>query len=52
VVTHDIESALTVGTRFAMLKDGDIIFEGDAEEIRTTDEAYVREFIDARMVAP
>jgi phospholipid/cholesterol/gamma-HCH transport system ATP-binding protein len=51
VVTHDIESALTVGTRFAMLKDGDIIFEGDTEEIRTTDEPYVREFIDARMVA-
>lgn len=52
VVTHDIESALTVGNRFAMLKDGDIIFEGDAEEIRATDEPYVREFIDARMVTP
>ena len=50
VVTHDIESALTVGNRFAMLKDGDIIFEGDANEIRTTQEPYVREFIDARMV--
>ncbi|MGH7557188.1 MAG: ABC transporter ATP-binding protein [Gemmatimonadota bacterium] len=51
VVTHDIGSALTVGTRFAMLKDGDIIFEGDGKSILETDDAYVREFIDARMAA-
>jgi ABC-type transporter Mla maintaining outer membrane lipid asymmetry ATPase subunit MlaF len=48
VVTHDIESALSVGDRFAMLKDGEIIFEGGAEDIRTTDDAYMREFIDSR----
>ena len=50
VVTHDIGSALAVGTRFAMLKDGDIIFEGDAKGILETDDPYVRKFIDARMV--
>lgn len=49
VVTHDIGSALAVGDRFAMLKDGDIIFEGNAEEVLETDQEYVREFIDARM---
>jgi phospholipid/cholesterol/gamma-HCH transport system ATP-binding protein len=49
VVTHDIGSALSVGDRFAMLKDGHIIFEGSAEEILETDEPYVRTFIDARM---
>ncbi|MDX1622566.1 MAG: ATP-binding cassette domain-containing protein [Gemmatimonadota bacterium] len=49
VVTHDIGSALAIGDRFAMLKDGDIIFEGDAEEVLETEEPYVREFIDARM---
>jgi len=49
VVTHDIGSALTVGNRFAMLKDGHIIFEGDADAVRTTDDEYVRSFIDARM---
>jgi phospholipid/cholesterol/gamma-HCH transport system ATP-binding protein len=48
VVTHDIESALSVGDRFAMLKDGEIIFEGGAEDVRTTDDAYMREFIDSR----
>jgi phospholipid/cholesterol/gamma-HCH transport system ATP-binding protein len=49
VVTHDIGSALSVGDRFAMLKEGHIIFEGSAEEILGTDEPYVRTFIDARM---
>ncbi|MGH7571568.1 MAG: ABC transporter ATP-binding protein [Gemmatimonadota bacterium] len=49
VVTHDIGSALAVGTRFAMLKDGDIIFEGDGKAVLETDDAYMREFIDARM---
>jgi phospholipid/cholesterol/gamma-HCH transport system ATP-binding protein len=48
VVTHDIESALTVGDRFAMLKDGEIIFEGSADDVRHTDHPYVREFIDSR----
>jgi phospholipid/cholesterol/gamma-HCH transport system ATP-binding protein len=51
VVTHDIGSALTVGDRFAMLKDGHIIFEGDADAVRTTDDEYMRTFIDARMSA-
>lgn len=49
VVTHDIGSALTVGDRFAMLKDGKIIFEGNASEVMETDDEYVRTFIDARM---
>ena len=49
VVTHDIGSALTVGDRFAMLKDGHIIFEGDADEVQNTDDDYVRTFLDARM---
>jgi phospholipid/cholesterol/gamma-HCH transport system ATP-binding protein len=49
VVTHDIGSALEVGNRFAMLKDGDIIFEGNADEVLETDIPEVRSFIDARM---
>ena len=49
VVTHDIGSAMTVGNRFAMLKDGHITFEGDAHAVRTTDDEYMRTFIDARM---
>lgn len=49
VVTHDIGSALNVGDRFAMLKDGHIIFEGDGDEILGTEDEYVRTFVDARM---
>jgi phospholipid/cholesterol/gamma-HCH transport system ATP-binding protein len=49
VVTHDIGSALTVGDRFAMLREGHIIFEGDADAVQNTDDDYVRTFIDARM---
>jgi phospholipid/cholesterol/gamma-HCH transport system ATP-binding protein len=49
VVTHDIGAALAVGDRFAMLKDGDIIFEGNGEEVLATDNPDVRLFIDARM---
>ncbi|MFN2383310.1 MAG: ABC transporter ATP-binding protein [Gemmatimonadota bacterium] len=51
VVTHDIDSALTVGNRYAMLKDGEIIFEGSADEVLHTDHPYVREFIDSRLKA-
>lgn len=51
VVTHDIGAALAVGDRFAMLKDGDIIFEGDGEGIVATDNPDVRSFIDARMAS-
>ena len=49
VVTHDIGAALAVGDRFAMLKDGDIIFEGNGEEVLATGNSDVRSFIDARM---
>lgn len=52
VVTHDIGSALVVGNRFAMLRDGKIIFEGNAQEVIETDDEYVRTFIDARMKSP
>ena len=49
MVTHGIGSALTVGDRFAMLKEGHIIFEGDADAVQKTQDPYVRTFIDARM---
>ena len=49
VVTHDIASALAVGDRFAMLKDGHIVFEGSGRELMETDDEYVRTFIDVRV---
>lgn len=51
VVTHDIDSALAVGDRFAMLKDGAIVFEGSSQDVLETPDPYMREFIDSRRQA-
>lgn len=45
VVTHDLESAFRIADRLALLYEGDIVFEGDPEEMRDSDHPYVREFI-------
>lgn len=45
VVTHDMDSAMTVSDRFAMLYDKRIAFVGTREETQTCDMRYVREFI-------
>lgn len=45
VVTHDLKSAFMVGDRFALLDQGRIRFSGTAEEVRTTDDELMREFV-------
>ncbi len=45
VVTHDLESAFRIADRLALLYEGEIVFEGDPEEMRHSDHPYVREFI-------
>jgi phospholipid/cholesterol/gamma-HCH transport system ATP-binding protein len=45
VVTHDMASAFKVGNRLSMLQDGKIVFTGTPDEIRNTDNEYVRSFI-------
>jgi phospholipid/cholesterol/gamma-HCH transport system ATP-binding protein len=45
VVTHDIVSALTVGTRFAFLDSGKISFYGLKQNLRETDNPALREFL-------
>jgi len=45
VVTHDLESAFRIADRVALLYEGEIVFEGDPEEMRHSDHPYVREFI-------
>lgn len=45
VVTHDLASAFRIADRLALLFEGEIVFEGDAEEMRSADHPYVREFI-------
>ena len=45
VVTHDLESAFRIADRLALLFEGNIVFEGSAEEMRDADDPYVREFL-------
>jgi phospholipid/cholesterol/gamma-HCH transport system ATP-binding protein len=47
VVTHDLKSAFSVGDRFALLDHGRIRFMGSAEEVRSTGDELMREFLKA-----
>src|SRR3954468_5157531 len=48
VITHDMRSAFTVGTRIAMLYQGRVRWEGSIDEIKSTDDPVVREFVEGR----
>src|SRR5690348_973873 len=48
VITHDMRSAYTVGTRIAMLYQGRIEQVGTVEEIKHTTDPVVRQFIEGR----
>lgn len=45
VVTHDLRSAFLVGDRFALLDRGRIRFTGTVEEVRSTKDELMREFV-------
>jgi len=49
VVTHDLKSAFMVGDRFALLDQGRIRFRGSAEEVRSTNDELMREFVAASL---
>jgi phospholipid/cholesterol/gamma-HCH transport system ATP-binding protein len=48
VITHDMRSAYTVGTRIAMLYQGRVRQVGSVEEIQQTTDPVVRQFIEGR----
>jgi phospholipid/cholesterol/gamma-HCH transport system ATP-binding protein len=48
VITHDMRSAYTVGSRIAMLYDGCVRQVGTVDEIRHTSDPVVRQFIEGR----
>ena len=48
VVTHDMRSAFTVGDRIAMLHQGSIRQAGTVDEIRSSSDPVVRQFIEGR----
>lgn len=45
VVSHDIESGMTVGDRLAIFRDGLLLEVGAPQEIRSSDDPYVGRFI-------
>jgi phospholipid/cholesterol/gamma-HCH transport system ATP-binding protein len=48
VITHDMRSAYTVGTRIAMLYEGRVRQVGTVDEIRSTTDPVVRQFIEGK----
>ena len=50
VITHDMRSAYTVGTRIAMLYQGRVRQVGTVDEIRHSTDPIVRQFIEGRPV--
>jgi phospholipid/cholesterol/gamma-HCH transport system ATP-binding protein len=52
VVTHDLASAYKVGDRIVMLHDGKVLFEGTPEQVKSTSNAIVRQFIEGRAEGP
>jgi phospholipid/cholesterol/gamma-HCH transport system ATP-binding protein len=45
VVTHDMQSALKVGDRIVMLRQGKIVFDGTPAEIQKSTDPIVRRFV-------
>ena len=48
VITHDMRSAYSVGTRIAMLYEGTVRQVGTVDEIRNTRDPVVRQFIEGK----
>jgi phospholipid/cholesterol/gamma-HCH transport system ATP-binding protein len=48
VITHDMRSAYTVGTRIAMLYEGQVRQVGTVDEIRQSTDPIIRQFIEGR----
>jgi len=52
VVTHDMKSAYEVGDRIAMLYQGKLIEIGTPQEIQSTSNSVVRQFINGESEGP
>ena len=52
VVTHDMSSVRKIADRIAMLHEGAIIFAGSVEDMDSTGDPIVRQFIEGRSESP
>jgi phospholipid/cholesterol/gamma-HCH transport system ATP-binding protein len=46
VVTHDMDTALAISDRIAMIQDGYVIFSGTPDELLASQDPRVRDFIE------
>lgn len=46
VVTHDMSSAFTISDRIVMIHGGRVVFSGTPDEVRSTREPLVRDFVE------
>jgi len=51
VITHDMRSAFTVGTRIAMLYQGRVRYEGTIDDIKQSTDPVVRQFVEGKPFA-
>ena len=52
IVTHDMASAFKVADRMALLNDGRVVFLGSVEDVRTTQDPLVRQFVEGSSEGP
>jgi len=52
VVTHDVQESLKIVDYVYFVSDGMIIAQGSADDIRASDEAFVRQFVHGEMDGP
>ena len=45
VVTHDLHSAKTIANRLALLNEGNVVIEGEFEDLQQSDIEFVKEFL-------
>jgi phospholipid/cholesterol/gamma-HCH transport system ATP-binding protein len=52
IISHDMEATLRIADKVAMLFEGRVIFEGTPEDVRSTDNPVVRQFVEGRLEGP
>ena len=51
-ITHDMDSARRIASRIAMLYQGKFVFDGACASLDTTENPYIRQFINAQLDGP
>lgn len=52
MVTHDMRSAFRVADRMAMLYEGQMVFQGSVEELKGSENPYLKQFIEGSLEGP